>query len=103
MNDLHVIRLMLPTHLWRLANASREIKIEVSGDPSLSSVLDELEARYPMLRGTVRDQVTHVRRPFIRFFADGEDLSLQPADTPLPEVVTSGKEPLWIVGAMAGG
>jgi sulfur-carrier protein len=94
---------MLPTHLWRLANASREVRIEVTGNPSLSSVLAELETRYPMLRGTIRDQVTYERRPFIRFFADGEDLSLQPADAPLPEVVTSGKEPLWIVGAMAGG
>lgn len=103
MNDLHVIRLMLPTHLWRLANASREVRIEILGKPTLNAVLDELESRYPMLRGTIRDQVTLVRRPFIRFFADGEDLTLQPADDQLPEDVISGTEPLWIVGAMAGG
>ena len=98
-----MIRLVLPTHLWRLANISREIEIQIAGIASLDAVLDEVEARYPMLRGTIRDQVTKERRPFIRFFACGEDLTLDPPDVPLPEAVASGKEPLRIVGAMAGG
>ena len=98
-----MIRLILPTHLWRLANTSREIEIEVENPPTIDRVLDALEARYPMLRGTIRDQVTRERRPFIRFFACGEDLSLDPTDLPLPAEVVSGKESLRIVGALAGG
>ena len=98
-----MIRVVLPTHLWRLANVRREIQLEVADPPTLGAVLDVLEARFPMLRGTIRDHVTLERRPFIRFFACGEDLSLEPADTLLPEPVVSGAEPLRVVGAMAGG
>jgi hypothetical protein len=98
-----MIRLRQPTHLWRLANVSREVRIEVGEKPTLRAVLDELEERYPMLCGTIRDQVCDKRRPFIHFFTDGEDLSLQSMDKPLPESVISGREALWIVGAMAGG
>jgi len=98
-----MIRLVLPTHLWRLANISREIEIQIAGIASLDAVLDEVEARYPMLRGTIRDQVTKERRPYIRFFACGEDLTLEQPDAALPEAVAAGKEPLRIVGAMAGG
>jgi hypothetical protein len=98
-----MIRVVLPTPLWRLANISREIQLEVEDPPSLSSVLDALEARYPMLRGTIRDHTTKERRPFIRFFACGEDMSLEPAEAPLPEAVARGVEPLRVVGAIAGG
>jgi hypothetical protein len=98
-----MIRIILPTHLWRLANISREIEIQVEGPPTLDSVLDALETRYPMLRGTIRDHVTKERRPFIRFFACGEDFSHEPPEALLPGAVASGAEPLRIVGAMAGG
>jgi len=98
-----MIRVVLPTPLWRLADISREIEIEVEGTPTLGLVLDALEARYPKLRGTIRDQVTKERRPYIRFFACGEDLSHESPDTPLPEAVGTGAEPLRNVGAMAGG
>ena len=98
-----MIRVILPTHLWRLANVEREIEIQVEGLTTLNSVLDALEAQYPMLRGTIRDQVSKERRDYIRFFALREDWSLEPADTPLPEAVATGAEPLRIVGAMAGG
>ena len=98
-----MIRLVLPTHLWRLANVTREITLEVEGSPTLGSLLDALENSYPVLRGTIRDQVTKQRRPFIRFFACGLDLSDEPADASLPEAVITGAEPLRIVGAMAGG
>jgi hypothetical protein len=98
-----MIRIILPTHLWRLANVSREIELQVEGPTTLGSVLDALEARYPMLRGTIRDQDSKERRPYIRFFATGEDWSLEPAHSPLPEAVATGAEPLRIVGAMAGG
>jgi molybdopterin synthase sulfur carrier subunit len=98
-----VIRLILPLHLSTLANTGREITLDVEGSASVFSVLDALEVRYPMLRGTIRDQITMQRRPFIRFFACGEDLSLYPATDPLPEEVVSGKELLRVVGAMAGG
>ena len=98
-----MIRVVLPTHLWRLADASREIEVEVEGSPTLGSVLDALEAQYPMLGGTIRDHATKQRRPFVRFFACGEDLSHEPPDTPLPEAVVTGEEPLRVVGAMAGG
>ena len=98
-----MMRILLPTHLWRLANVSREIEVQVENPATLDALLDALEASYPMLRGTIRDQVSKQRRPFIRFFACGEDISLEPPDTPLPEAVATGKEPLWVVGAMAGG
>lgn len=98
-----MIRVMLPTHLQRLASASREIELQVEGSPTLGLVLDALEGQHPMLRGTIRDHATKERRPFIRFFACGEDLSHQPPDAPLPDAVASGAEPLRVVGAMAGG
>jgi hypothetical protein len=98
-----MIRVVLPSHLRGLANLNREIEIQVEGHPTLGSVLDELETRYPMLRGTIRDHVTQQRRPFIRFFACGEDLSHESQETPLPEAVATGAEPLRVVGAMAGG
>lgn len=98
-----MIRVLLPTHLWRLANVSREVEMEVAGAATVSAVLDALEAKYPMLCGTIRDQLTGERRAFIRYFACGEDISLDPPDAPLPEAVAKGKEPLWVVGAMAGG
>lgn len=97
------IRVRLPTHLWRLANSGREVEIPVEGTVTIAAVLDALEDRYPMLRGTIRDRVTHKRRDFVRFFACGEDWSLEPPETPLPEAVVSGVEPLRIVGALAGG
>ncbi len=98
-----MIRVILPTHLRRLANVSREVELPVEGSATLGAVLDGLEAKYPMLRGTIRDQVSKERRPFIRFFVNGEDWSHQSQDTPLPDAVATGYEPLWIVGAMAGG
>ena len=98
-----MIRVMLPSHLRTLANATGDITLEVVGAATVRSVLDALEARYPMLRGTIRDQVTQQRRPFLRFFACAEDLSHQPADAPLPDDVASGQEPLLILGAIAGG
>ncbi len=98
-----MIRVVLPVHLRNLANLSREITIQVEGLATISSVLDALETQYPMLSGTIRDHATKQRRPFIRFFACGEDLSLEMPDTPLPDPVTTGAEPLRIVGAMAGG
>ena len=101
--DTAMIRVVLPTHLWRLANTEREIELEVAGPITLEATLDVLEARYPMLRGTIRDHVTKERRPFMRFFACGEDWSLEPPDTLLPEAVVTGAQPLRIVGAMAGG
>lgn len=98
-----MIRIVLPTHLWRLANVDREIAIQVENPATLDAVLDALEARYPMLRGTIRDHVTKERRAFIRFFACKEDWSHEPAEALLPEAVATGAEPLRIVGAMAGG
>jgi molybdopterin synthase sulfur carrier subunit len=98
-----MIRVVLPTHLRRLANVSREVEIDVEGPVTLETVLDALEARYPMLRGTIRDHVTKQRRAFIRFFACGEDWSHEPPDAPLPDEIAAGAQPLWIVGAMAGG
>jgi len=98
-----MIRVVLPAHLRTLARVNGEVKLDVRGSVTLGSVLDALEASYPMLRGTIRDHVTQKRRPFIRFFACEQDLSHEPADTPLPEAVTSGAEPFLIVGAMAGG
>jgi hypothetical protein len=98
-----MIRLVLPTHLYRLANSGREIELEVEAPVTLEATLEALERRYPMLRGTIRDQVTMERRDFVRYFACGEDLSLEPADTLLPEPVIRGEQPLRIVGALAGG
>ena len=98
-----MIRVALPTNLRRLANINREIEIEVEGPVTLGAVMDALETRYPMLRGTMRDPIPKERRPFIRFFACGEDLSHEPPDAPLPEAVATGSEPLRVVGAMAGG
>jgi molybdopterin converting factor small subunit len=98
-----MIRVMLPTNLRRLANVQREVEIEVEGTATLAEVLDALESKYPMLRGTIRDHTTKERRAFIRFFACGEDLSHEPPDSPLPEAVVTGLEPLRVVGALAGG
>ena len=98
-----MIRVALPTHLRGLANINREIEIEVEGTTTIGEVLDVVEARYPMLRGTIRDHVTKERRPFIRFFACGEDFSNEPPSTSLPEEVITGEKPLRVVGAMAGG
>jgi hypothetical protein len=98
-----MIRVVLPANLLRLANLDREVEIRVAGPPTLGSVLDEIEAQYPMLRGTIRDHITKQRRPFIRFFACGEDLSHEPQDIILPGEVVAGIQPLRIVGAMAGG
>jgi hypothetical protein len=98
-----MIRVILPQHLRTLAKVDGEVKLEVEGGVTQRSVLDALEARYPMLRGTIRDQVTQQRRPFLRFFACEEDLSHEPPDAPLPEAVASGTEPLLIIGAIAGG
>lgn len=98
-----MIRVVLPAHLRTLARVDREVKLEVKGQVTQRSVLDALEASYPMLRGTIRDHVTQQRRPFLRFFACEEDLSLEPPDAPLPEAVGSGTEPFLIIGAIAGG
>ena len=98
-----MIRVVLPAHLRTLARVDGEVKLDVEGQVTQQSVLDALEARYPMLRGTIRDQVTLKRRPFVRFFACEEDLSHELPDAPLPDAVASGAEPFLIVGAMAGG
>jgi hypothetical protein len=98
-----MIRVMLPTHLHRLAHVDRKITLEVEGPVTQRSILDALETKYPMLRGTIRDHVTQQRRPFIRFFACEEDWSHEPPDAPLPDAVATGAEPFIIVGAIAGG
>ena len=98
-----MIRVELPYHLQTLAGVGDEVTLRVDGAVTLGSVLDALEARYPMLRGTIRDHDTGRRRPLVRFFACREDVSHEPPDTPLPEAVASGAEPLLIVGAIAGG
>lgn len=98
-----MIRVILPQHLRTLAHVGAEVTIEVEGPVTQRSVLDAIEARYPMLRGTIRDHVTQQRRPFLRFFACEEDLSHEPPDAPLPDVIASGKEPFLIIGAIAGG
>ena len=98
-----MIRVELPAHLRTLAGVSYEVTLEVDGVASTKSVLDALERTYPALSGTMRDHVTGKRRPFVRFFACGQDLSLQPNDAPLPADVVSGKEPFLIIGAIAGG
>jgi len=98
-----MIRVILPQHLRTLAQVGSEIELEIEGQVTQRSVLDALEARYPMLRGTIRDQITLERRAFLRFFACEEDLSHEPPDAPLPDAIVSGKEPLIIIGAIAGG
>jgi sulfur-carrier protein len=98
-----MIRVELPYHLRTLAGVGREVTLDVASPVTQGTVLDALEARYPMLRGTIRDQVTRKRRDFLRFFACGEDWSNEPPDTPLPDAVASGAEPLLVIGAIAGG
>lgn len=98
-----MIRVVLPHHLRKLAKVEGEVQLTVDEPVTLAAALDALEARWPVLCGTIRDHVTHERRPFLRFFACLEDLSNQPPDAPLPEAIASGAEPLYIVGAMAGG
>ena len=98
-----MIRVELPPHLRGLARISGEVQLEIQGPATQRSVLDALESRYPMLSGTIRDHITQKRRPFLRFFACGEDLSHEQPDTPLPDAVASGAEPLLILGAIAGG
>jgi molybdopterin synthase sulfur carrier subunit len=98
-----MIRVILPAHLRILAQVTGEVELEIAGPATQRSLLDALEARYPMLRGTIRDQVTQQRRAFIRFFACEEDLSHESPDAPLPDAVANGKEPFLLVGAIAGG
>jgi len=98
-----MIRVVLPPHLRTLARVDGELELEVKAPVSQRSVLDVVEARYPMLRGTIRDHVTLLRRPMVRFFACGEDLSHESPDTPLPDAIASGSEPFLIIGAIAGG
>ena len=98
-----MIRVVLPTHLRTLAKVEGEVRLEIEGPVTQSTVLDALEARYPVLQGAIRDHVTKKRRPFIRFFACEEDLSHEPPDAPLPDTVVKGAEPFLVVGAIAGG
>jgi len=98
-----MIRVVLPAHLRTLAHVDGQVELDVEGEATQRSVLDALEARYPMLRGTIRDHVTQRRRAFVRFYACEEDLSHEPPDAPLPEAVATGTEPFLVVGAMAGG
>jgi hypothetical protein len=98
-----MIRVVLPVHLRTLARVTGEVRLDVPGRGTQRSVLDALEARYPMLRGTIRDHATQRRRAFVRFFACQQDLSHEPPDTPLPEAVSTGAEPFVVLGAMAGG
>jgi len=98
-----VIRVILPTHMRRLAGVEREVALEIQGTVSLNAIIDELEAAYPALRGIIREYESGQRRAYLRFFALGEDLSHKPLDEALPEPISSGEEPLRIVGAMAGG
>jgi molybdopterin synthase sulfur carrier subunit len=98
-----MIRVILPQHLRTLAHVGSEVQIESEGPATVRSILDAIETRYPMLRGTIRDHLTQQRRPFLRYFACEEDLSHESPDTPLPEAVASGKEPFIVIGAIAGG
>jgi molybdopterin synthase sulfur carrier subunit len=98
-----MIQVVLPAHLRRLAGVSSQVTLEIEGPATQRAILDALETKYPMLRGTIRDHVTRERRPFIRFFACEEDWSHESPDTPLPEAVATGEEPFLIVGALAGG
>jgi hypothetical protein len=97
------IRVVMPYHLRTLARVEGEINVEVVGVPSIQTVLDGIEKQYPMLAGTIREHSSQKRRPFIRFYVGEEDWSLEPADKPLPDLIASGKEPLCIIGAIAGG
>jgi molybdopterin synthase sulfur carrier subunit len=98
-----MIRVVIPQHLRTLAHVSGDVELEFEGAVTVRSVLDALEARYPMLRGTIRDHVTLERRPFLRFFACEQDITHEPPDAPLPDAVASGAEPFYIIGAIAGG
>ena len=98
-----MIRVVLPTHLRTLARVDGEVKLELEGAVTQAAILDALESTYPALRGTMRDQVTHKRRPFVRFFACKQDLSHDAPDCPLPEAIATGDEPFLVIGAMAGG
>ena len=98
-----MIRVVIPFHLRTLARIEGEVQLEIEGAPTQRNILDALEARYPMLRGTIRDQVTHQRRPFIRFFASQQDLSHESPDAPVPDAVATGDEPFFVIGAIAGG
>ena len=100
---MNVIRVELPFHLRTLARVEREVTVAVEGPVTVGAVLDALEARFPVLRGTIREHVTQKRRPFLRFYACEEDFSNVPLDTPLPDAIVSGKEPFYIIGAIAGG
>jgi len=98
-----MIRAVLPFHLRNLARIEGDVQLDIAAPVTLGAVLDAIEARYPVLRGTIRDHVTLKRRPFVRFFACEEDLSLEPMETVLPDAVSTGREPFHVVGAMAGG
>ena len=98
-----MIRVALPLHLRTLAGVNGDVELEVQGEVTRRSILDALEARYPMLRGTIRDHVAGQRRPFLRFFACGEDVTHEPADAPLPQAIASGAETFYVIGAIAGG
>jgi hypothetical protein len=98
-----MVRVVIPFHLRTLAQVGSEVQVDVTGTVTQRSVLDALEAKYPMLRGTIRDHVTQQRRPFLRFFACEQDLSHESPDSPLPEAVATGKEPYFVIGAIAGG
>jgi hypothetical protein len=98
-----MIRVILPMHLRTLAKVGSEVQLDVEGQATQRSILDALEDRYPMLRGTIRDHVTQARRPLLRFFACGEDISHEPPDAPLPAAIGKGEEPFFIWGAIAGG
>jgi sulfur-carrier protein len=98
-----MIRIVLPHHLRTLARVGDEVHVDLNGSVTVQSLLDALEAKYPMLRGTIRDHESHKRRPMVRFFACGEDISHDPPDTPLPDAIAKGAEPFFIMGAIAGG
>jgi len=98
-----MIRVVLPHHLRTLARVGEEVQLDVNGSPTIRAVLDALEAKYPMLQGTIRDHGTLKRRPMVRFFICGEDLSLESPDTPLPDAIVNGSEPFFVMGAIAGG
>jgi len=98
-----MIRVALPLHLRTLAGVNGDVELDVQGEVTRSSILDALETRYPMLRGTIRDHVAGQRRPFLRFFACGEDVTHEPADAPLPQAIASGAETFYVIGAIAGG
>jgi molybdopterin synthase sulfur carrier subunit len=98
-----MIRIILPHHLRTLAKVGDEVHVDLNGTATVQSLLDALEAKFPMLRGTIREHETHKRRPLVRFFACGEDISHKPASTPLPDAIVTGSEPFFIMGAIAGG